>query len=217
MTRSQRKASAELRESRRTAERLRRQRASYRKHNKPGIFTRLLGTFHSWHVAVRGLLLVLVVIVGITWIHTESTAAEEHRVADIALVQSVESQDALVVNRPWWSNGKTETTYVEIQGQRVLLSHGGYPDVGPSVGSTIQVVVDPADKSHIVATNFDDPYVPTDFLDYLVSFIPIGLIIIFSLTCTYLIAFLFLGPELLALAGKVRKKFLPNWKKSDNT
>lgn len=211
MTRAQRKASAELREARRTAERVRRQRASYRKHHKPGFFQRLLGVVHTWHVAVRTSLLVVVVVLGSVIFSIGSSIEEEHYEADQAMVNATESQPVL-----WTGTGrKSFTAYVELEGQRVALDRSP-PMFSPQrVGDTIMVVVDPKDKSHVVAANFDDTYWPVEPIDQIVALSMAAMVACAILLLIVGIAMLFLGPELRLLAIKVRTIKLPNRRKPD--
>ena len=200
MTRSQRKAGAELREARRTAERLRRQRASYRKRHNPGIFERMLGAVHSWHVAVRGTTLVAVAILGIALFLVGSGIEERRYEADKALVNAVEPQAVL-----WTATSrKGFTTHVETDGRRVSLDRSPPMFSGQDEGDTIMVVVDPDDESHVVAANFDDTYLPVEPMDHIIVFLAAAGVFLVSFGGVYLAVLFFLYPELRALTRKVR-------------
>lgn len=216
-TRAQRKAGAELREARRTAERLRRQRASYRKRHKPGIFERMQGVFHSWHVAVRGSLLAIVAILGIVLFSVGSAVEERQYEADKALVQTVEAQDALWVESPWWKNGKSNTVYVEIAGQRVALDRSPPMFSGHQVGDMIRVVVDPQDESRLVAADFDDISVPVEPVDHIFVFLTAVSVFLVSFAGVYLVVLFFLYPELRMLVRKLRGSRIAKSRDSANS
>lgn len=204
MTRAQRKAGAELREARRTADRLRRQRASHRKRHKPGIFERMLGVVHSWHVAVRGSLLASVAILGIVLFSVGGAVEERQYEADKVLVQTVEAQDALWVVSPWWKNGKSNTVYVEVAGQRLALDRSPPMYSDQQVGDVIRVVVDPQDESHVVATDFDVTSVPIEPIDHILVFVWAAcvILVLFAVVCPVVLFFLY--PELRMLVSKLR-------------
>ncbi|MGL3805360.1 hypothetical protein ACSYDW_04625 [Paeniglutamicibacter sp. R2-26] len=203
-TRAQRKAGAELREARRTAERLRRQRASYRKRHKPGIFERMLGVVHSWPVAVRGSLLAIFAVLGIVLFSVGSAVEEQQYEADKMLVQTVEAQDALWVESPWWKSGKSNTIYVEVAGQRVALDRNPPMFSDQHVGDIVRVVVDPQDESRVVAANFDDTSVPVEPIDHIFVFVWAVCVFLVLLAGAYLVVLFFLYPELRALVRKLR-------------
>lgn len=201
LTRTQRKQGAELRETRRTAERLRRQRATYRKRNKPGVFERLCRVIHSWHVALRVTLLMVVVVLGTAAFATTLAHERQHDERDRLLVQSVPAQAAL------WAGTRTRsfTAYVDIDGRRVDLDRDPPMFSDERVGETIMVVVDPKDPNHVIAANFDESHAPGDPLEYFIFVLGVACVIAFSLVGAYLVAFLFLYPELKALLDRLRK------------
>lgn len=164
----------------------------------------MLGVFHSWHVAVRGPLLAIVALLGIVLFSVGSAVEERQYEADKALVQTVEAQDALWVERPWWKNGKSNTVYVEIAGQRVALDRSPPTFSGHQVGDVIRVVVDPQDESRLVAADFDDISVPVEPVDHIFVFLTAVSVFLVSSAGVYLIVLFFLYPELRMLVRKLR-------------
>ena len=206
MTRAQRKASVELREARRTAERVRRQRAFYRKRHKQGTFERVLGVLHSWHVAVRTSLLVVIVVLGIVIFSIGSGIEEKHYEADKAMVKTAESQPVLWTD----TSRKGFTAYVELEGQSVALDRSP-PMFSPQrEGDTIMVVIDPEDESHVVAANFDDTYWPVEPIDQIVALVMVAAVASAVLLFVGGVASFFLGPELRTLAFKLPNRRSPD-------
>ncbi len=164
----------------------------------------MLGVVHSWHVAVRGSLLASVAILGIVLFSVGGAVEERQYEADKVLVQTVEAQDALWVVSPWWKNGKSNTVYVEVAGQRLALDRSPPMYSDQQVGDVIRVVVDPQDESHVVATDFDVTSVPIEPIDHILVFVWAAcvILVLFAVVCPVVLFFLY--PELRMLVSKLR-------------
>jgi hypothetical protein len=165
----------------------------------------MLGAVHSWHVVVRGSLLALVAAAGVVCFLVGSGIEEDHYEADKVLVQSVEAQDALWVERPWWISVKSNTTYVELEGQRVALDRSPPLFSDHQVGDAIKVVIDPDDESHIVAADFDETYLPADPIDHGAAFFMAACLSLVLVGGGILVVWLFFSPEMLVLTRKLRE------------
>ena len=202
MTRTQRKEGAEMREARRTAERLRRQKASRRKRARRTLGGRLLLRVHSWsRGARRGIVAAFVVLAAATvwWAAADSAT---HTAEETLLVRTIPAREVQVVKRSsdWFAPKSGPSIYVDIDGKAVRLEHGVFDARDLSVGSMITVVVDPLDRNHVVAVgapgNWDDTT-----SDWVVTAAATGVAAAFFLS---MIAALLLGPEIDAWEEKRR-------------
>ena len=201
-TRTQRREGAELREARRTAERLRRQKASRRKLARRTPGGRILLRVHSWSSgARRGTVAALVVLAAATvWWAAEVSAT--HTAEDTLLVRTIPAREVQVVKRSsdWFAPKSGPSVDVDIDGKAVRLGHGVFDARDLTVGSKIAVVVDPSDRSHIVAVGVPGDWDDTTS-DWVVTAAATGVGTAFFLC---MIAAVLLGPELEAWEAKRR-------------
>ncbi len=202
MTRAQRKESAELREARRTAERLRRQKASRRKRTRRTLGGRIALRVHSWsRGARRGIVAAFVVLAAATvWWAADDSAT--HTAAETLLVRTIPAREVQVVKRSsdWFAPKSGPWVDVDIDGTPVRLEHGMFNARDLSVGNKIAVVVDPADRNHVVAVGGPGAWDDTTS-DWVVTAVFAGVAAAFF---SVLVAAFFLGPEIDAWEEKRR-------------
>ena len=107
-------------------------------------------------------------------------------------------------------NGKAIVGWQRCRPPTIKLDRSPPMFSGQGVGDTIMVVIDPEDDSHVVAANFDDTFLPVEPIDQIFAFFMIASVVLISFGGVYGVASLFLGPELRALARKVRTIKLTN-------
>lgn len=202
MTRAQRKESAELREARRTAERLRRQKASRRKRARRTLGGRILLWVHSWsRGARRGIVAAFVALAAATvWWAADDSAT--HTASETLLVRTIPAREVQVVKRSsdWFAPKNGPWVDVDIDGTPVRLKHGMFNARDLTVGNNVTVVVDPKDRNHVVAVgepgDWDDAT-----SDWIGTAVAAGVAAAFF---SSMIAAFFLGPEIEAWEEKRR-------------
>ncbi|MGL3805108.1 hypothetical protein ACSYDW_03345 [Paeniglutamicibacter sp. R2-26] len=202
VTRAQRKEGAKLRDDRRTAERLRRQKASRRKPARRTLGGRIRLRMHSWsRSARRGIVATVVLVAALTvWWAAEDSAT--HTAEDTHLVRTVPTREVQVVNRSsdWFAPTSGPPLDVDIDGKPVRLGHGVFDARDLSVGNMITVVVNPTDNNHVVAVGAPGDRDDTAS-DWVVTAVSTG---VAAALLAAVVSAVLLGPELEAWEEKRR-------------
>lgn len=147
-TRAQRKANKTLRESRRVAERSRRQNAASSKRYKPNGWQKFLRK----DFRIRGTILAVLLVAFSTWILFLALATNAQLNHDRALVRSQPSMEATVMD----IGGKWGNPTVKLDDVSTELAHGLRGEFFVKIPEQILVVIDPTDPARIIPVELAD-------------------------------------------------------------